>query len=421
MKNKELNRWFWRWHIIAGLITLPIMLVLSVTGIIYLFKTDYNNNTYRSIVSVEQAVQNSAPHKSYQQQLNAVKQKTGQHVMQVFLPTRENQATGFRLHGKGHSRNMVYVNPYTGNVTGEIHQKQTLMYKVRKLHGELLLNTPGTLLVEFTASWFLVLIITGLYIWWPAKNFSLAGFFTLRANKNRRLFWRDIHAVFGFWLSLFMLIILAGGMPWTQVFGGQLTWLQEKTQTGYPQQWRSSELTSTINGHRLSLDNMIAIAKNQQLKGIVSITLPMGVEDVFKVSNRSFWLRDQQVLYFDQYSGHLKKSYDWSEVGVLMNLRQIAMRLHQGEYGLSNWLFVLIVTLLFTISTIAGLVSYILRKPKNGWGLPKVPAHFTVGRTLVFIIIGLGIVFPLLGISLVVLWLYHYLSNKIILKTPVES
>ena len=397
MKQKNINRWLWKWHVIGGLISLPFLFFLAVTGAIYLFKADYNNAIYDSVKWVEPI--EGAIVQPYSKQFAAVQQQTDHHIVQVLIPESDRQATGFRVHGKGHSRDVFYVNPYTAQVTGRIQQKQTLMYKVRKLHGELLLGQGGEWFVELIASWAIVLVLTGLYVWWPARKFSLASFFVVRTGKGRRTFWRDVHAVFGFWLSLFLLIILAGGMPWTDIFGSQLKWVQAKTDTGYPRHWRSGKGLKSVekasaDHSALSLDSMVAVALQQKLDGVITIKLPRKSDDVFSVSNRSFWLRDQQVFHFDQYTGDTLQSYRWSDVGILMELRQVAMRLHQGEYGFANWLLVLIVALLFAVSTAAGLISYLLRKPEGRWGIPTVPEQFKVGKFLFFGIVGLGVLFP---------------------------
>ena len=128
------------------------------------------------------------------------------------------------------------------------------------------------------------------------------------------------------------------------------------------------------------------------------------------MANRAFWLSDQKVFYIDAYSGKKIQYQEWSDVGLLMDLRQVAMRFHQGQYGAANWWFVLAVTLVFTFSTVAGLTSYLMRKPKGRWGFPQVPDDFRVSRLLVVFIIGLGVIFPMLGISLVVLFVYAYCS-----------
>lgn len=423
LKQKQLNRWFWRWHIIAGLVTLPVMLLLSLTGIAYLFKEHYNDAIYDDyrfvevpLALVDNLVSSRA---SYRDQLIAAKGVTSKPIMQVTLPKELNQTTVFRVQGeKGdHTRNLIYVNPYTAEVTGQVNQRDTLMYKIRKLHGELLLSTPGTYVVELVASWFLMLIVTGLYVWWPAKRFSqsaVAGFFTIRTQKGQHLFYRDLHAVGGFWLSLVMAVILAGGMPWTDVFGEQLKWVQSQTDTGYPKRWnRSAGLSSVESGQPLSLDEMVDIAHAQTLQGQITIKLPMQSDGVFTVSNRSFLLRDQQVTHFDQYTGVVLDHYTWADVGVLMNLRQVAMRFHQGEYGLINWLFVLLVVIVFTLTTAAGLASYLIRKPKGRWGFPTVPIGFRAGYGVAGLMIVCGVMFPLFGASVVLILTVESLARLV--------
>jgi len=404
-KQKHVNRWFWKWHIIAGLITIPFILLLSVTGIIYLFKEQYNNVMYDSYRFVATPENPELHIMDYNKQLLAAYTVADHHIAQVILPEDPTQAIAFRMHGKkgDHTRNLIYVNPYTAEVTGQVSQRDTLMYKIRKLHGELLLNTYGTYVVELVASWFLVLIVTGLYVWWPSKRFKdagLAGFFTVRIKSGKHTLYRDLHAVGGFWLSIVMVVMLSGGMPWTEFFGDQLKWVQNQTDAGYPKNWgRSDGLASFPFGEAMDLNHMIATAKAQQLKGTITLKLPVQKDDVLYVSNRSFLLRDQRVIHIDQYSGDIVKQLQWNEVGILMELRQLAMRFHQGEYGFVNKLFVLLTVLIFAVTTAVGLLSYLIRKPKGRWGLPKVPSDFSVGYGMIAIIVVAGIIFPLFGAS----------------------
>ncbi|WP_293266288.1 PepSY domain-containing protein [Neptunomonas sp.] len=404
-KQKDLNRWFWRWHIIAGLITLPIVLLLCITGILYLFKDDYNSWAYQQVgTAVPTANQRQNGYISFDKLLAAASQHAGRPIMQISLPSSEKEAASFRIETKGHVRELVYINPYTAAVSGEFNQHDSLMYSVRKLHGELLLHTPGTLVVELVASWFIILLITGIYIWWPIKKWSIAGMFTIRTKKGQRIFWRDIHSVGGFWLSIFMLIIIAGAMPWTNIFGGSLKLVQAVTDTGYPETWhKAPTLLSTEKDNTLSLEEIITIAQSQSLVGKLTLSLPNEATGTYRLANHSFWLRDQQVMYLDRFSGEVLKHHTWDDVGILMDLRQITMRLHQGEYGRASWYGVLIVSLLFTLSTMAGLISYLKRKPNKSWGFPTVPAQFKVGKALLGMILTLAILFPVFGISMLVI------------------
>jgi uncharacterized iron-regulated membrane protein len=408
-KQNHLNRWLWKWHLIAGLITLPFMVLLAVTGMIYLFKANYEESVYQPITHVQRS---EGGRVSYADQLIAAQGQLKKPISRMIVPNLPpfglpDQATHFEAGMRSHKQS-AYVDPYTGKATGAIIHSDSLMYTVRKLHGELLAGKVGTYTIELVTSWFIVLVLTGLYVWWPAKKFSLAGFFTIRTQKGKRIFYRDLHSVTGFWLSIIMLMFLAGGMPWTDVFGSSLKWVQSNTDTGYPKTWKAKSLTrsQTLGAEPLSLDQMVTVAKGLDLPGEIAIELPASANGVYSVSNRAFYLNDQKVFHFDQYSGQLITSHDWSDVGILMDLRQIFMRLHQGEYGFANWLIVLVSAGLFILSTIAGLVSYLMRKPKGRWGIPEVPEKFIVGKILFTMIIVLGFVFPLFGASLILLWLW---------------
>lgn len=48
-----LYRAVWRWHFIAGLVVLPFVLILAVTGGVYLFKDEINNAAHRQLRFVE--------------------------------------------------------------------------------------------------------------------------------------------------------------------------------------------------------------------------------------------------------------------------------------------------------------------------------------------------------------------------------
>jgi uncharacterized iron-regulated membrane protein len=252
------------------------------------------------------------------------------------------------------------------------------------------------------------LAITGIYIWWPYKRFAKAGFFTVRITQGLRLMWRDLHSVLAFWMSVFMLIILAGGMPWTTLFGNQLKWVQKQTQTGYPQHWRDSKgltSTDTTDGQQpISLDQVVAIGDSHELDGEISVSIPMHADDVYTIANKALWLEDQQVIHIDKYSGEIVKALNWNQVGILMELRQVFMRLDQGEYGRINLIIVLSVALIFFLATLASLTSYLMRRQKGSWSIPTVPENFNVGILIVLIIALLGLVFPAFGASVILIF-----------------
>lgn len=415
-KNEKLNKWLWKWHFIAGLVSLPFILILSITGILYLFKSDYEEPKQKHIKEV--VVQNQSI--TFQKQWDIANHNATKKPNSMVLSVSKNQATEF-VSGRFGGKTSLFIDPYLGKVSGEIIPKNSLMFKVRKLHGELLLGNFGTTIVELIASWMIVLIITGLYVWWPGREWKLKGFFVPRIHIDRRTFYRDLHSITGFWVSILLFMILAGGFPWTNVFGDNFKWIQKVTHTGYPSAWEGRHIKSVPKGKIVPLDIMVQKAKSLDLPGEVTIHFPKGPNGIYSVSNLNpIDLNSQKKIHFDPYSGKQILANNWQDVGVLMRGRMWFMAFHQGEFGTWNWVLMLFTAIALVIMSLSAIISYLLRKRKNDLGIPKVPASFKVGYGLVALIFILGIIFPLFGASLLIIYFFE-LYKKYNRKTVVST
>lgn len=402
MKNRKLNQWLWKWHFIAGLVSLPFVLVLSITGAIYLFKPNVEAPILQSIQKIK--AEENRP-LSYQKLWEIASKTLKKKPNSVVVSTDKNAATEF-VSGRFSHKKSVFINPYNGKVSGSFSSKETWMHTVRKLHGELLGGKIGTKLVELIASWLVVLVITGLYIWWPFQR-GIKGVFTIRFKEGKRTFFRDLHAVTGFWISGLLLLTLAGGFPWTDVFGSNFKTLQKITNTGYPKTWGGRGLTSVVKDKKLTLNEMVTIANKQNLKGIVSVGLPRSPKSTFSISNKTVDLNAQKMLHFDQYSGELIKQHNWSDVGFLMRGRMWVMAFHQGQFGGWNWWLMFTLSIVLTIMSVSAIISYLYRKPKDNWGIPKISNKFKLDKGIIALIILLGIIFPMFGFSLILILGYE--------------
>ena len=108
----------------------------------------------------------------------------------------------------------VFVAPQ-GKVLGSLDPDSRIIAFVRRLHGQLLLGPRGSwLVVELAASWAIVMVVTGLYLWWPRGRGAGRVVWP-----RRRFLLRDLHAVTGFWVAGFVLLLLLTGLPWADVWG----------------------------------------------------------------------------------------------------------------------------------------------------------------------------------------------------------
>ena len=114
----------------------------------------------------------------------------------------------------------LFVDPYSGRELGRQDAQLNLQAVARALHGELMVGTVGDRLIELAAGWGIVLVVSGLYLWWP-RGRAASALFWPRLHLRGRPLWRDLHVVAGFWGSLLLLFMLLSGMTWTGYWGKQ--------------------------------------------------------------------------------------------------------------------------------------------------------------------------------------------------------
>lgn len=402
---KNLNSWLFKWHFIGGIIVLPIVILLSITGIIYLFKNQYEESILNKLKSVEQ---NNKTTISFDEQLLIVKENWEKKPTGLIVTKETNKATQF-ISGKFSHKSSIFIDPYSGKINGKIQQNKTDMHQIRKLHGELLMGSFGTKIVELVACWMIVLILSGIYLFWP-RGRGWKGLFVIRTS-SKRILYRDLHGILGFWFSILLLLILAGGLPWTDVWGAGFKWIQGKTNTGFPKEWYNRSFTSKQSEQSVSLDKIVDLATELNLDGEVSITLPTNANGVYSISNKTTNLKKMVMFHIDQYNGNIIHKNSWDDIGILMQARLWAMAFHQGEFGWWNWVLVLVTAIALIFISLTAILSYIKRKRKGDLSIPKTPNNLSIGNGIIITISILSILFPLFGASVITILLTHFIKR----------
>ena len=434
----------WRWHFYAGIFFAPLIIFLAITGGIYLFKPQIENDMYHDLYYVQQGEQII----SSTEQIDEVKKNYPNAEITSFTPSSEvNRSSEVGIMDNGESVSL-YVNPYNGDIIGRINEDDRFMASIKGLHnGELWGGTVGNWLVELAACWAIILIITGVYLWWPRNKKSLFGTLIprIRLFKGKRLFWRDMHAVTAFWLSIFIVIQVFSGLMWSDVWGnmahrtvdpisgnpeGDQPWesyafpkstIPTKVLADVP--WAAENMPvpeSSPNGTKaISVDKVMQIAKAENVHSGYKIAFPSGNIGVYTIfldpadvyPNRPMpWT--QQTLHIDQYNGNVLADLGWKDYGTLAKLISLGIAFHQGEFGLISQLFMLVLVIGIVMIVVSGLVMWWKRKPNGKLGAPALPENVKVLKGVALIILVLGLFFPLVGISLLVVWALDYLVIK---------
>ena len=428
----------WRWHFYAGLFVAPFMILLALTGIIYLFKPQLDPLLYDHLLNVT-----PGHHRlSADEQLLRVQATYPQGQISQYLPPVNPQRSGqFVMLNAGRELN-VFINPYNGEVLGEQDAKLNLQAIARALHGELMIGTLGDRLVELAAGWGVVLVVSGLYLWWP-RGQSAAGILWPRLSRRGRVLWRDLHAVTGFWGAALLLFMLISGMTWTGFWGKQYAdvWNQFpaamwnnvpqsdvearslNTATRQTVPWAMENTPMPVSGAHaehmghgamasgpaapgIKLQDVVDTANLRKVEPGYSITLPTTATGVFTIAVFADDPRNDATLHVDQYTGEVLADVRWQHYSNVARATEMGVMLHEGKlFGSLNQIAILLVCLMILLSSVSGLVIWWKRRPQGRLGVPPLRHDLPAWKTGVVIILALAIVFPLVGASLVAVWI----------------
>ena len=417
----------WRWHFYAGLFCIPFAVWLSITGAIYLFKPQVESWQDHSYDSLSITGERAAP----QAQVTAALAAVPGSVLNAYeMPDSETAAVRI-LAGNGKQLTRVYVHPQSLEILKVTQEDDRFMQLVHHLHGDLLLGDKGSMLVELAASWMIVLIITGLYLWWPRNASGLAGIVYPRLNRDGRTFWRDIHSVTGLWVSFFVLFLLISGLPWAKSWGGMLKQVRQIGQTTeVKQDWPtgpSSELAQRKanntavdehEGHNMAghvhsnyanLDRMVDVVALQKLAPPVLISPPNKKNPAWSARSDSQNRLLRVNLKLDAATGDIVERKDFSQRPLLDRLIGIGVSVHEGQlFGWFNQLLGVFTALGVITVAVSAVVLWWGRRPVNTLGAPKAPNNQPLPIYMWLLIVALGTLLPLLGLSLIVILVLEF-------------
>jgi uncharacterized iron-regulated membrane protein len=277
-------------------------------------------------------------------------------------------------------------------------------------------GTTGEVVVELVACWTIIMVITGLYLWWPRAS-GLAGALLPRLRSHRRIFWRDLHAIPGFLCSLWIIVIIGTGLPWSTVWGNLLDRFAVGIGEEFPQEIFGSRPQSLASPGAESTDMnaIVAAAQNRGLHQGYEIQYPWGETGTYAVMplRHGQTAENTAYLFLDRYSGAVRREIRWADIGVVGRLTSLGVRLHEGRlFGGANQLLNLSAVIVLISMGITGFTLWLQRKPPGAAGAPGTTPGFEPGRSLVIIIIALGILLPLAGASMLLFWLWDRLVRR---------
>ncbi len=436
--HSPLYRAVWRWHFYAGLLIMPFLILLAVTGALYLFKPEIEHVVYRDMIEVSERGQPASPSAIETSVEHALRGE----MLQVILPERPDRSVRALVRIPSGDVRTAYLDPYDARFLGSTDYGG-VMQIVRKIHSLQLFGFWASSLIEIAAGWAIVMVLTGVFLWWPRGADS--GVITIRGAPSSRRFWRDLHAVTGAFAGAFMLFLAVTGMPWSMFWGKQVqTWatvqglgsppapaevtpffLLGVSQRGgrehdahsgdipWAMEQANPPLSHSAQGREIGIDDAVARFEALGLMRPFGVQPPEGPRGAWAATYLPDQVENVRLVYLDQHSGAVIGDVGYADYGAAAKAIEWGIAVHQGQqYGPLNRYLMLAACVAILALAASSLVMWWKRRPKGRLGAPPAPERRNAALGVLGIIALIGAVFPLVGASLLIALCVDWMAQR---------
>lgn len=393
---------FWRIHFWAALIASPFAIVAALTGILYIFTPQIEGYLQGSLDTVAvtgarqpldaavAAAQQAAP--DGQRLKFVVPALAATDSVRVYftpIAERKEMASAPSEHnhsGAGTKRSaagaaageripkgmIVYVNPYTAQVLGSHGEMDRFGTWSKRLHSSLLQGDGWRWMIELSASWLMVMLLTGVYLWWPRGQQAALP----QANAKGRVAWKQWHGFVGVALSFMSLVILTTGLTWSRYAGDQIRQVVNNVGQAQPGVPRDLKSTPVPGVSAMSWEQVLQTARGQSPQVRMQMTPPRQAAEAMSTWRVANFDRSQPEkrfdLVLDAYSGQSLFYAGWDKQTAFSKATAIGIPFHRGEFGWWNQTLLLVFGLGVLFSLVSGWVMYFKRRARGLQGLPRL-------------------------------------------------
>ncbi len=431
----------WRWHFFAGVFVVPFLLVLATTGLIMLYYSTVQTPLGEPLFVNTVAGSTNSP----TAQLAAANAALPHGKVMQYIPApTPDRPVQFELI-RASSTYVIDVDPYTNQVLRVVDKDSTPYALARRIHSTLLLGDFGDVLLEVVAGLALLLVATGTYMWLQQRKKTPVP------QSSRRVRWRRWHLSTGVYAALGLCFFLVSGLAWTNLWGGtfvqawgsfpaekwgpvllsdnvhsamnhgaskEVPWGLE--QTPLPASAREVGAHDTNADATITLDVVDQLARDIGFGPRYRINLPDGADGVYTISRDSMNGEterpgDERTVHLDRHSGKVLAEVGFDDYSLLAKSMAVGIAVHQGSMGWWSIALNTLVCLAVIFLCLSGTLLWWLRRPAQSKWLPVPPpvAGLPLRSLLTLLLVLLGMALPLLGATLIVALLVHFLVGRV--------
>jgi len=383
MNFKKTILFIHRW---LGFISGLVVLIVSITGCIFCFQDEIQDALY-SYRKVK--VQNKPYIAPSELKSIALKKYPAATADFIYYYGKDRPAAVLmNLPKTGYT--FLYANPYTGAVTHIETEKSNFFVTVEYIHLYLLLpDKVGTIVVGTSVLIFVVLMITGIILWWPKRKTDRKRSFSIKWNGRWRRVNYDLHNVLGFYATTIALIIALSGLSMA------FTWVN----TGI---YKTANLGRTYPGEKVhpisdslykakqeaipTVDRAFVVSQQQSPSAqmfLIYMDEAKGGTIGITAYAHSLYYGNNDSYYFDKYSGKLLQYLPNTKKSAGLKLDDLNYDVHVGQaLGLPGKILAFLASLICASLPVTGLMIWLGKRKKSKKSPQKAVAHRRLHKQL---------------------------------------
>ena len=274
-------------HLWLGLTSGLVVFILGISGCILVFESELKDLFYKERYLIKDSPVTAQKRLPVHQLMHSAKQALNpeENISGIGIyrqPQRTAAIYVYKYNAEGWNyfnttvvNKTIYLNPYSGKIQYVENSKSEFFRLMVMLHYDLLLEKTGKQIIGYATLIFIVLLISGLVLWWPRSKAAAKQRFAFRWKDHTK--WKrknyDLHNILGFYTFLFALIVALTGLVWAfSWFDNGLQWLANGGQATPVEKEYQSDSTAVKNA--LVYDDILADMQRKSSDDLYSISIP---------------------------------------------------------------------------------------------------------------------------------------------------
>jgi len=357
-------------HLWTGLAIGLIFIVIALSGAILTWRPEISQIIYKqdiepkdapivSVSSLKSALENDFPEGDFR----TVLFRNGASTVNILLYVPGTYYYAF-------------MDPYTGEVVHLQDMKTGWLNGLVSLHRNLMLGDIGRNIVHWVTLFSLVMLITGIVLWWPVKKSERKQRFKLKWNGSLKKLNYDFHNVLGFYASWILTFIIITGLFWGfEIIRKSIRGITHENQISYDIPLSDENGISNTSDLSILIDSLAVYYQEKYTDKFIRVDYPHGKTDPIHITiiDPDLLVYNTDHHYLDRYTGtRIEGNYQvglYSESSNFSILNSLIYDIHFGTIGsFPGRILVFISSLIMASLPVTGFIIWLGKQKSTSEG-----------------------------------------------------